>query len=1137
MALLTAPFENQMRLAAPSLPGAAGAALSQAFHTDPLFDGCVLAVTSGPASLDRFIGDAEAFRSESCHLRVFPMLSGNRDDEAAAARLSILRVLSEKKPVPMLLATCVQALMQPSPDPHKTERLSRALKVGPDEGPEALAAWLEENGFRRAPEVYERGTYTVKGGIVDVWPASAGVPSRVEYFGDDIESLRTFHPDTQRSDQPLESLLIPPMRLPPKTSCLLHRFLPEQTIVLWLDWENTPPEASLFAETSGCPQAHRLPAIETELNRRKAVRQYFFGGQAPEHTPPCELPIRPVEGFAGKEIFADASPEILEVRRRNLMEGILSRPENEGAKVIFCMDSDGMAAHLRNELPEGLKAEVLNAPLSGGFQIADAAGKEKRFLYSQFDLFGYRKQLQSGFDATMRLLRDGAADQSRIRRGRLAVPVVPDDDNNADELLADDPAETLAARIFEHFAPGDLVVHLEHGIGCYRGTKTIEFAGGRREVIVLEYANNARLLVPLTQANLLSRYSGVNDIPVKLHSLSGRRWNTEKLAAQQSVQRLAFEMLSRQARRKTMPGHAFDAFTPYLEEFEASFPFRETPGQLDCLRHVYADLQSPHPMDRLICGDAGYGKTEIALRAAFVAAMQGKQVAVLVPTTILAQQHYENFRSRLAPYPIVVGLHSRFTSPGERAELLKKAASGAVDIIIGTHGILGENVTFRDLGLVIVDEEQRFGVLAKERLKTVCEQVDVLTLSATPIPRTLYLGITGARDLSLLRTPPPGRVAVETIVAQDDDQTVSNAVLREIERGGQVFFLHNRVMTLDLVYARLHKLFPHLRIATAHGQMSSREIGRIMRDFSNGHYDILLSTTIVENGIDVPRANTILVDRADWFGISDLYQLRGRVGRSSVQAYAYFLTPPLETLSSDAKERLEALEAASRLGSGVTLALRDLSIRGAGNLLGAEQSGHISAIGFTLYCQLLRRAIAQLKGVKPPLLINVEADFPFLSLSPTSPDAELDDPAGAYLPHAYMDSDSQRILFHRRLAECASEQELNALHDEIDDRFGTAPQPLLRLYKTTLAAILCAERGISRIHFRDGDLFLYREGLPLRFRGRLPHPVGNTPDELLDATIRLIRAQEILPGQTNRINLSGVSPKRRLSSQPGTPAT
>ncbi|MBR1609144.1 MAG: DEAD/DEAH box helicase, partial [Kiritimatiellae bacterium] len=670
-----------------------------------------------------------------------------------------------------------------------------------------------------------------------------------------------------------------------------------------------------------------------------------------------------------------------------------------------------------------------------------------------------------------------------------------------------DPAEALATRILESVSPGDLVVHDDYGIGRYLGTERIEIAGRAQDAMVIEYEGGTRLDVPLSKAHLVSRYTGADDdAPVRLHSIGSKRWAAEKKAAERSVQALAAGMLRRQARRRELRREPLSPDTPYMAEFEASFPYRETAGQAECLRAVRADMEGPHPMDRLVCGDAGYGKTEIALRAAFACAMQGRQVAVLVPTTVLAQQHFELFRDRFAPYPLRIALHSRFESQSLRDEAAKGAADGTVDVLVGTHGILSDKVKFKNLGLVVIDEEQRFGVRHKEKLKEASEMVDVLTLSATPIPRSLYLGLVGARDLSLLRTPPPGRVAVRTRVAAWSEATIREAVEREAARGGQIFFLHNRVDTLPILASKLRRMFPSLRIAIGHGRMPPAETAAVMRDFAAGRFDMLLCTTIVENGVDVPRANTIIVDRADRFGVADLYQLRGRVGRARAQAWAYFLVPAEGMIAPDARKRLEALQGSSELGCGVSLAMRDLAIRGSGNLLGAEQSGHIAAIGFRMYCQLLRRAVAQLRGEPPPLLVDAELDLPFVTFGPV-PAAGA---ASACLPREYAGDDSARIEFHRRLAECSSESELADLRADVTDRFGEAPPELDRLFRASLCRVLASARGISRVRVEpeSGRLYMYRGGVPLRFRGALPVPGGATPDERLDSVLRLVRVQE-----------------------------
>jgi len=651
----------------------------------------------------------------------------------------------------------------------------------------------------------------------------------------------------------------------------------------------------------------------------------------------------------------------------------------------------------------------------------------------------------------------------------------------------------------DHISVGDLVVHVEHGIGRYRGMTEIEFDGQRREVLTVEYADSAKLHVPVTHAHLLARYIGTGHT-VRLHGLGGRRWSAEKQAAQSAVEDLAASMLETQARRAHLPGYAFAPETPWLHEFEASFPYAETADQARCIAEVKRDMQSPHPMDRLICGDAGYGKTEVAMRAAFLCAMQGKQVAILVPTTVLAQQHFDTFRERMGPYPIHVAMHSRFCTPGERAAALQRTAEGTVDILIGTHGLLQPGVRFKDLGLVVIDEEQRFGVKHKEHFKTLRTLVDVLTLSATPIPRTLQLGLTGVRDLSLLQTPPQERVATDTRVVRDTDEVVRTAIERELDRGGQVFFLYNRILTIERARLRLSRLVPRARIAVGHGQMPPNAIEEVMRTFAAGDSDVLLCTTIIESGVDIPRANTILVDRADRFGIADLYQLRGRVGRGARKGYAVFLIPDSGVLDSEARERLHALRQHSGMGSGFQLALRDLGIRGAGNLLGAAQSGYIAAVGFTLYCQLLRTTVARMKGEAPPKIVDVDIRLDLLEASPGAVDAG----RAACLPYGYIDDEPQRIAAYRRLAECSTEEEASLFGQELADRYGKPPAAALRLLRVAMLRVKAAAADLHRVEVRDGEVRLYREGAPLRVRGELPRIVAYTADTQLTAVEKLI---------------------------------
>ena len=633
----------------------------------------------------------------------------------------------------------------------------------------------------------------------------------------------------------------------------------------------------------------------------------------------------------------------------------------------------------------------------------------------------------------------------------------------------------VGQRLSESFdiEPGEYVVHVDYGIGRFLGSTEVEVGDARSEVFTIEYADGGKLHVPVAHAHLLSRYVGVKGEQVKMHRLDGRRWTKDKEDAQRAVQDLAASLLETQARRAVVPGFAYDVEAPGVAEFEAAFPYEETDDQAHAIQDVKNDMAQTKPMDRLVCGDAGYGKTEVAMRAAFIAAMNGRQTALLAPTTVLAEQHYETFLARFAETPVRIETMSRFQSAEEKKGTRARLLSGATDIVVGTHAILSSKVQFHDLGLIVIDEEQRFGVRHKEHLKRLRATADVLTMSATPIPRTLYLSMTGTRDLSLLRTPPRERVAVETKIVRDSDETVRAAITRELARGGQVYYLYNRVLTIEKAAARLRALVPDARIEVAHGQMPSATLSAKMQAFAKGRSDVLLCTTIVESGLDIPRANTILVDRADRFGLAELYQLRGRVGRSARQGYAFFLLPAEGLVDAEARERLDALKRHAGLGAGFGIAMRDLEIRGAGNLLGREQSGHIAAVGFQLYCQLLQRTVARLKGERVPDIVDVTLNFDFLDFSPGSDDA---DEMGACLPYDYVEDEGQRMEFHRRLAETSTLKDVTRLKGELADRFGKLPKAAARLVKLAELRVLCAQAGISRIDVRKGRAVFYRVG-------------------------------------------------------------
>ena len=678
---------------------------------------------------------------------------------------------------------------------------------------------------------------------------------------------------------------------------------------------------------------------------------------------------------------------------------------------------------------------------------------------------------------------------------------------------------------FSEFEEGDYVVHLQQGIGRYLGLKMLPVGTGRKgnvaadvtpqveretgqECLVIEYAPadpdqpSPKLYVPVTEAHLVSKYVGAGRARPSLDTLGGSRWARTKAQAEKAVRDLAGELLSIQAARESQPGHAFAPDTPWQREFEGAFIYEETPDQMRAILETKADLEKPKPMDRLICGDVGFGKTEVAIRAAFKAVMDGRQVAVLVPTTVLAQQHFNTFRERMADYPVRIELLSRFRTRRQQQRVVKDLAGGAVDIVIGTHRLVQDDIEFKDLGLVIIDEEQRFGVMQKETFKLLRKLVDVLTLSATPIPRTLYLALTGARDMSTIETPPQDRLPVETIVTPYDERVIRDAIQRELNRGGQVFFLHNRVMTIETMAQKLKTLLPRARIVVGHGQMHSDDLEEVMTRFVNGEADVLLSTTIIESGLDIPNANTIIIERADRFGLSDLYQLRGRVGRYKHQAYAYLLLPRHAGLLADARKRITAIKQYSTLGSGFKIAMRDLEIRGAGNLLGPEQSGHITAVGFELYCQLLKQSVGALKGEKVKPRLEVQVRFDFLTLSPVEQPPVVGGPlslaeatdhgqqasgrTSAYIPFQYISDSRQRIDIYRKLAQATDKAALKGLRDELRDRFGPLPPPMELLLQVVDLKILAADRRIAAMETREDRLMLTRNNDYVTLAGKFP---------------------------------------------------
>jgi len=639
---------------------------------------------------------------------------------------------------------------------------------------------------------------------------------------------------------------------------------------------------------------------------------------------------------------------------------------------------------------------------------------------------------------------------------------------------------------FSELNEGDLVVHLEHGIGRFLGLQRMGGAEAS-EVLTVEFAEEAKLYVPLEQAFMVSRYVGVGKKSPPLSSLADAKWSRAKKNAAASIFDYAAKMLALQAERETQRGHAFGPDTRWQLEFEHSFPFRETPDQLKTIAETKRDMEEPRSMDRLICGDVGFGKTEVAIRAAFKAVMEGKQVAVLTPTTVLAQQHFETFRQRMLDYPVRIEMLSRFRSHAEQRKVLEELRAGGVDVVVGTHRLISGDVVFKDLGLVVIDEEQRFGVLHKEKFKELFKLVDVLTLSATPIPRTLYLSLVGVKDMSTIETPPLNRLPVETVICGYDERIIRDAIHRELERQGQVYFLHNRVMSIQKMRDRIAELCPGARVEVGHGQMDADELENVMQRFVAGKIDVLVCTTIIESGLDIPNANTIIIDRADRFGLADLYQLRGRVGRAEHKAYAYLLLPREMMTVGAARRRINAIQQYSSLGAGFRIAMRDLEIRGAGSILGTAQSGHIVAVGFDLYCQLLKQVVAQLKGEKlrPRLEVEVRLDFvatkegEYLAAGPEKL-------VPTFIPTAYISDAALRIQAYRNLAEITTAEQLQRLRRDWRDRFGKWSEPLDNLLLLNEIRISAARARVSRVEVRGGKLMLSRRGDFILVGGKFP---------------------------------------------------
>lgn len=1037
-------------------------------------------IADGPRSLDRLHRDLQTLGGHQArHLAFYPAwesLPGHGAPPHAdllGDRFSTLRALGSGAP-PAITATCVQALMQRTISAVALKGQRSALRAGEELSLDAFLRQLEHEGFSFSTEVTQKGQAATRGGILDLWPTTSDWPVRVELFGSTIESLRIFDPANQMSRARVEHVeLAPAQERDEQLTATFFDHLPPEAALVWHDRESIAHHAALFDEVIREQKTDASAMSFAALREAARGRPQIELVTAEQTTGEAQqLDFAPFEG--APDLAGGTLPPDQAERERQRVVATLNAHMMEGGHVRLHFSTRGAKDRFAETFGKLLEPRESFALVEGGLTEGFLIPAARALILGEEDFYGRRKEMR------------GRYDPHTPRRGPR---------RHAGNRVAD----------WTDLQPGDYVVHVEHGIGKYLGLYDIEFNKQRQEVLAIEYADTAKLYLPVSQTHLLSRYTGAGRQRPELHTLGTKRWSREKDAAQRAVQDLAAQLLETQARRDALPGHAFGADTPWQHDFEASFPYQETEDQERAILDVKRDLAAQRAMDRLVCGDVGYGKTEVAMRAAFKVVMGGKQVALIVPTTILAQQHFDTFTARMAAYPVRIEMLTRFQTRREQSDIVRRANDGAVDLVIGTHRLLQGDLSFKELGLVIVDEEQRFGVAHKEHFKRAHTMVDMLTLTATPIPRTLYLSLTGAKDLSTIETPPQERLPVETIVVELSDEAVREAILRELNREGQVFYLHNRVHSMQKVNEWLCRLVPEARIRIAHGQMREDELAEVMRAFVRGEFDVLLCTTIIESGLDIPNVNTILIERSDRFGLAELYQLRGRVGRYKRKAYAYFLLPRHGRLLDDARKRLGAIRRYSQLGAGFRLAMRDLEIRGAGNLLGAQQSGHIAAVGFDLYCQLLKRTVAAMKGEALPAIIDCELRLDFIDLSPAAPDDE----TAAVFPAGFVEDETLRVRLYREVASASSLEEIDRVQRGLSDRYGKLPPAVNRLLAVAKLRIAASLRGLKRIEV-EGDKAMMSFGGERFFMpgGRFPRLRGVAASAKLEELMKLIKASK-----------------------------
>ncbi len=1023
----------------------------------------ILLITHDQGSADELLAELDFFGTNN--LTAFPTWdtaffeADSPHPDISGARLQTMQTLLQKQPA--TLVAPLAALMQRVLPPQLLASASSTIKPDDEPDREQLLEQLVRMGYTNQPLVEERGSFAVRGGILDLFPPNLPRPVRIEFFGDNVETIRYFDPLTQRSLEPLEQLNLLPSRELVLTQDLLEEFIPRlkeradqldipadrrRQLVSELQDDDYPagieylqplfhPDLVTLFDYLDNPlvvvvEPDRLQAAITQ-HQQELSNGVEKSNMAERLYPP------PEQLYLDQAGFAEQMAKLQQLQ----IKGLAVDGEGEQCNIsILCEENRDLRISTNRDQQQLLEplARRLQQWYQNGWQLHCVCYQQSQALRLQELLEPYQircllptEQTKQAGPSLKTILNLQIGDISRgFRLPEVRLAYIAEEELFGKRTRRKSGVSSLRTKqilaSLAELKPGDAMVHIDHGIGIYRGLQHLKTGAVEGDFLLLEYAGKDKLYLPIDRIGLVQRYSGGEGASPAPAKLGGTGWEKTRSKARRNIEELAAELLEVYARRQASQGFSFSPPDEMYREFEATFPWQETPDQLTAIQDVLADMQHSRPMDRLVCGDVGYGKTEVALRAAFKAVLDGKQVALLVPTTILAQQHYESFSNRLTDYPISIDLLSRFRTSKEQKQSLELLKAGKVDIIIGTHRLLQKDVVFKDLGLLIVDEEQRFGVKDKERLKQYRANVDILTLTATPIPRTLHLSMLGIRDLSIIDTPPMDRQAIKTVVARDNDDLIRDAIMQELARDGQVFYVHNRVQSIGLVANRLRQLVPKARISIAHGQMEEKELEKVMLDFMHGRTDLLLTTTIIESGLDIPRANTMLIDRADTFGLAQLYQLRGRIGRSSVRGYAWLMIPGEGAITQDARERLKVIQDISELGAGFRIATHDLELRGAGDMLGPRQSGTVADIGFELYTQMLEEAIVTLKGDELEERIDPEINLQI----------------AAFIPESYIPDTNQRLVLYKRMVQAESEPEVTELLAEMKDRYGRPPQPV-----------------------------------------------------------------------------------------------